>query len=154
MAFAAGLAKAEQSAFEREQCLAGLVNFFRDVYPDLCEEVARLPQIIKRELTPTLCSVFPEADINNIDRMFDAMDIDHDGEISIKELVDGLAKQGIKDVGRIAQMFKDADADGNGKIEWTEFLDFTRVMRGGEKKKKTMCNSKKPIRCVTVFSVL
>jgi len=80
---------------------------------------------------------FTEADINNIDRMFDAMDIDHDGEISIKELVDGLAKQGIKDVGRIAQMFKDADADGNGKIEWTEFLDFTRVMRGGEKKKKT-----------------
>ena len=32
---------------------------------------------------------FSEADINNIDRMFDAMDIDHDGEISIKELVDG-----------------------------------------------------------------
>merc|ERR1719242_2723703 len=86
---------------------------------------------------------FTEADINNIDRMFDAMVIDHDGEISIKELVDGLAKQGIKDVGRIAQMFKDADADGNGKIEWTEFLDFTRVMRGGEKKKKTKTTKKK-----------
>ena len=30
-----------------------------------------------------------QSDIANIDRMFDAMDIDHDGEISIKELIDG-----------------------------------------------------------------
>jgi len=65
MAFAAGLAAAEQSAFDRDQCLAGLVMFFRDVYPDLCNEVPRLPAIVRSELTPTLCSVFNKADINS-----------------------------------------------------------------------------------------
>lgn len=64
MAFAAGLAAAEQSAFDREQCLAGLVSFFRDVYPDLCNEVPRLPAIVRSELTPTFCSVFEKTDIN------------------------------------------------------------------------------------------
>ena len=28
-------------------------------------------------------------DISAIDKMFDTMDIDHDGEISIKELIEG-----------------------------------------------------------------
>jgi len=65
MAFAAGLAAAEQSAFDRERCLDGLVSFFRDVYPDLCSEVPRLPAIVRSELTPTFCSVFQKADINN-----------------------------------------------------------------------------------------
>jgi hypothetical protein len=65
MAFAAGLAAAEQSAFDREQCLAGLVSFFRDVYPDLCSEVPRLPAIVRSELTPTFCSVFQKGDINS-----------------------------------------------------------------------------------------
>jgi len=65
MAFAAGLAAAEQSAFDRDQCLDGLVTFFRDVYPDLCSEVPRLPAIVRSELTPTFCSVFQKADINN-----------------------------------------------------------------------------------------
>jgi hypothetical protein len=66
LAFAAGLAAAdEQSAFDREQCLVGLVGFFQDVYPDLCNEVPRLPAIIRSELTPTFCSVFPQAEINS-----------------------------------------------------------------------------------------
>jgi hypothetical protein len=64
IAFAAGLAAAEQSAFDREQCLAGLANFFEDVYPDLCNEVPRLPAIVRSELTPVFCSVFPKADVD------------------------------------------------------------------------------------------
>ena len=46
-----------------------------------------------------------------------------------------MSKQGIKDVGRISQMFEDADADKNGKIEWTEFLEFTKAMKAGGKVK-------------------
>ena len=30
-----------------------------------------------------------QSDISNIDRMFDELDIDHDGEISINELTNG-----------------------------------------------------------------
>lgn len=66
MAFAAGIAAAEHSAFDRDQCLAGLMSFFQDVYPDLCDEVPRLPAIIRSELTPTFCSVFPRAEINTV----------------------------------------------------------------------------------------
>jgi len=65
MAFAAGLGVAEQPAFDRDQCLEGIVSFFEDVYPDLCNEVARLPAIVRSELTPTLYSVFPKAEIDS-----------------------------------------------------------------------------------------
>jgi len=66
MAFAVGLAAAgDNSAFDRAECLEGLVSFFQDIYPDLCNEVPRLPAIIRSELTPTFCSVFPTAEINS-----------------------------------------------------------------------------------------
>jgi len=65
MAFAAGLAAADKSAFDREQCLTGLTNFFQDVYPDLCDEVPRLPAVVRSELTPTFYSVFPQDEINS-----------------------------------------------------------------------------------------
>lgn len=68
-AFAAGLgagAKAEGSAFERAECLAGLQLFFTDIYPDLCSEVTRLPTLVKQELVPTLASVFPASELQPV----------------------------------------------------------------------------------------
>jgi len=63
-AFAAGLAAADgTSAFDRSACLEGIGIFFSDVYPDLCEEVPRLPSLIRGELVPTLRSVLPEASL-------------------------------------------------------------------------------------------
>lgn len=59
-AFAAGLAAASPSAFDRDECLAGVGVFFREVYEDLCEEVSQLPSLIEREMLPTLRSVFSE----------------------------------------------------------------------------------------------
>jgi len=66
LAFIAGLAAAESSAFERKECLAGVGIFFRDVYPELCNEVHRLPAIMKSEFMPTMLTVFPADDLNKV----------------------------------------------------------------------------------------
>jgi len=62
-AFAAGLGAGvdapDGSAFTTAACKAGLQSFFRDTFPDLCEEIHRLPVAAKAELIPTLRSVFP-----------------------------------------------------------------------------------------------
>jgi hypothetical protein len=34
--------------------------FFRETFPDLCEEIHRLPVAAKAELIPTLRTVFPD----------------------------------------------------------------------------------------------
>jgi hypothetical protein len=64
LAFVAGLAAAQSSAFERTECLAGVDLFFRNVYGGACNEVHRLPAIMKSEFMPTMLEVFPAADLN------------------------------------------------------------------------------------------
>jgi len=63
-AFAAGLGAGvdapDGSAFTPEACKAGMQAFFQDTFPDLCEEIHRLPVAAKSELVPTLRTVFPE----------------------------------------------------------------------------------------------
>jgi len=66
LAFAAGLAAADSSAFEKSECLAGTAIFFREVYEDLIEEVPRLPAIVKAELLPTLKAVLPAGDLRAV----------------------------------------------------------------------------------------
>jgi len=65
-AFAAGLAAASPSAFDRDECLAGVGVFFREVYEDLCEEVSQLPSLVEREMLPTLRSVFSDAALREV----------------------------------------------------------------------------------------
>jgi hypothetical protein len=66
LAFIAGLVAAESSAFDREECLLGVKQFFQDTYDDLCKEVYRLPGILKSEFVPTMMTVMPAADINSV----------------------------------------------------------------------------------------
>jgi len=66
LAFIAGFAAAESSAFERKECLVGIEQFFKEVYPELCNEVHRLPAIMKSEFMPTMMNVFPAADLNKV----------------------------------------------------------------------------------------
>jgi len=65
-AFAAGLAAASPSAFDRDECLAGVGVFFREVFEDLCEEVSQLPSLVEREMLPTLRSVFSEEALREV----------------------------------------------------------------------------------------
>jgi len=66
LAFLAGLVAAEDSAFDRKECLAGIGRFFSEVYADLCNEVHRLPAIMKSEFLPTVSNVFSTADLNKV----------------------------------------------------------------------------------------
>jgi len=65
-AFAAGLAAADPSCFDRAECISGAREFFAEVYQELCSEVPRLPAIAASELVPTLRSVFPASALNEI----------------------------------------------------------------------------------------
>jgi len=51
---AAALADDGFGAFVPALCLKGVGVFFREVYPDLCREVPRLPSIIKTEFVPMM----------------------------------------------------------------------------------------------------
>jgi hypothetical protein len=66
LAFIAGLAAAESSAFDRKECLTGLKAFFDDIYNELCIEVLRLPSVMKSEFMPTMLNSFSKDDLNNV----------------------------------------------------------------------------------------
>lgn len=63
IAFCAGLVAGEPSAFDRECCAEGLATFFQEVYPELCDEVPKLPALVATELLPTLKNVLPTVDL-------------------------------------------------------------------------------------------
>lgn len=62
-AFAATLAG---RVFAKEQCIKGTAVFFAEVYEDLCEEVVRLPSVLKGELVPTLQAALGEDKLNEL----------------------------------------------------------------------------------------
>lgn len=64
LAFAAGLGAAEQSAFDRNACLTGIGQFLGEVYPELCNEIPRLPAIATSELLPTLRNVYTNGELD------------------------------------------------------------------------------------------
>jgi len=65
-ALVAGLAADEPSVFDRTKCLAGLSDFFVEVYEDLCEEVPQLPTVVRDELLPAMLTVFPQHTLDGV----------------------------------------------------------------------------------------
>lgn len=63
-ALVAGLAADE--VFDRTKCLAGLSDFFVEVYEDLCEEVPQLPTVVRDELLPAMLSAFPQHTLDGV----------------------------------------------------------------------------------------
>jgi len=62
-AFCASLAG---KTFDRDMCADGIKSFFDDVYEDLCEEVPRLPEILKNEFVPTMYATIDASKLNKI----------------------------------------------------------------------------------------
>jgi hypothetical protein len=65
-ALVAALAGDEPTVFDRTKCLAGLSDFFVEVYEDLCEEVPQLPTVVRDELLPAMLSVFPQHTLDGV----------------------------------------------------------------------------------------
>jgi len=67
-----------------------------------------------------------QEDLDYIDSMFDAIDINKDGTISLGELTKSMQSKTSGKNQEILKMFADADINGDGEIDWTEFLDMTK----------------------------
>lgn len=73
-----------------------------------------------------------------IKEAFDMFDKNKDGSITTKELGKAMRELGAKPTKKELKKFiKDIDKDGNGKIEWAEFLEFsTRTLQQDAEEKK------------------
>ncbi|CAN1250417.1 Calcium-dependent protein kinase 17 [Linum perenne] len=70
-----------------------------------------------------------EEEIMGLKEMFKGMDTDNSGTITLEELKLGLAKQGTKlTESEVKQLMEAADADGNGIIDYDEFITATMHM--------------------------
>ncbi|XP_042483070.1 calcium-dependent protein kinase 17-like [Macadamia integrifolia] len=67
-----------------------------------------------------------EEEIQGLKTMFKNMDTDSSGTITLEELKQGLSKQGTKlSEYEVKQLMEAADADGNGTIDYDEFITAT-----------------------------
>ncbi|KAL3580217.1 hypothetical protein D5086_018052 [Populus alba] len=70
-----------------------------------------------------------DEEIMGLKEMFKGMDTDNSGTITLEELKQGLAKQGTKlSEYEVKQLMEAADADGNGIIDYDEFITATMHM--------------------------
>lgn len=72
-------------------------------------------------------------EIRQLKEIFTAMDVDQDGVLSMAELKAGLKKSGIKGMEDLKSMMDGIDANGNGQVDYTEFLAATMDKRQYEK---------------------
>ncbi|MES1916015.1 MAG: hypothetical protein MHM6MM_007877 [Cercozoa sp. M6MM] len=61
-----------------------------------------------------------ESDVSKMRRLFDRLDKDHSGSISLDEIHFAFAQDA--DLDELKDMLREVDSDGNGEISWEEFL--------------------------------
>ncbi|XP_024390926.1 calcium-dependent protein kinase 34 [Physcomitrium patens] len=75
-----------------------------------------------------------EEEIAGLRQLFKSIDVDNSGTVTLLELKEGLIKQGSKfSESDIAKLMESADLDGNGKIDFNEFISATMHMNKLEK---------------------
>ncbi|CAD6343979.1 unnamed protein product [Miscanthus lutarioriparius] len=80
----------------------------------------------KKAALRIIAGCLSEEEITGLKEMFKNIDKDDSGTITLEELKNGLAKHGTKlSDGEIQQLMEAADADGNGLIDYDEFVTAT-----------------------------
>ncbi|KAJ6424610.1 hypothetical protein OIU84_025397 [Salix udensis] len=83
----------------------------------------------KKVALRVIAGYLSEEEIMGLKEMFKGMDTDNSGTITLEELKQGLAKQGTKlSEYEAKQLMEAADADGNGIIDYDEFITATMHM--------------------------
>ncbi|XP_019057833.1 PREDICTED: calcium-dependent protein kinase 34 isoform X2 [Tarenaya hassleriana] len=80
----------------------------------------------KKVALRVIAGCLSEEEIMGLKEMFKGMDTDNSGTITLEELRQGLAKQGTRlSEYEVQQLMEAADADGNGTIDYGEFIAAT-----------------------------
>ena len=105
----------EKLSFEKE-------NFFKEY-----NESNQLKKIVLLYIASKL----EENEILDLNTLFRAFDKDNDGQINLKEFEQGLMELKAPNMNKeeIKKCFTEIDADGNGKIDYTEFIAATLQKR-------------------------
>lgn len=84
---------------------------------------------LKKLALKVIADRLTEEEIRGLKEMFRNMDTDNSGTITYEELKEGLAKQGANlTESEVRQLMEAADVDGNGSIDYTEFITATMHM--------------------------
>ena len=94
--------------------------------------------LIKKITLLFIASRLEENEINDLKKIFEAFNIQKDGQISYEELKKGLMKLKSNNINEneIFELFKTMDVDKNGKIDYTEFLAATLQKQSYLKKER------------------
>ncbi|KAK4780670.1 hypothetical protein SAY87_016776 [Trapa incisa] len=80
----------------------------------------------KKAALRVIAGCLSEEEIMGLKEMFRGMDTDNSGTITLEELKQGLSKQGTKlSEYEVKQLMEAADADGNGTMDYDEFITAT-----------------------------
>ncbi|ERN06720.1 hypothetical protein AMTRI_Chr01g103780 [Amborella trichopoda] len=83
----------------------------------------------KKVALKVIAGCLSEEEIMGLKEMFKNMDTDNSGTITLEELKQGLSKQGTKlSEYEVKQLMEAADADGDGTIDYDEFITATMHM--------------------------
>mmetsp|Transcript_75014 Transcript_75014/g.160675 ORF Transcript_75014/g.160675 Transcript_75014/m.160675 type:complete len:562 (-) Transcript_75014:105-1790(-) len=80
---------------------------------------------LKRAAVTVIATQLSETRIEGLKSMFMGMDGNGDGTLSVAELKQGLAKAGIALPENLDRLLEEADTDGSGVVDYTEFLAAT-----------------------------
>ncbi|KAG9454951.1 hypothetical protein H6P81_007855 [Aristolochia fimbriata] len=88
----------------------------------------------KKVALRVIAGCLSEEEIMGLKAEFKNMDSDNNGTITLEELKQGLAKQGTKlSHYEVEQLMEAADADGNGNIDYDEFITATMHLKGTDR---------------------